>query len=75
MLFDIFEIRDFRNGIYTRFASPRVQQRRGRWSPTSVAPAGSRPEATEASTPSWNSPAASGHNFSHPLFLPILYSK
>ena len=50
-LFDVFEIRDFRNGIQTRFVSPRVRQRRGRWSPPFVAPAGSRPEATGAFTP------------------------
>jgi hypothetical protein len=47
-MFDILEIRDFRNGIYARFASPRVRQRRGRLSPPSVVPAGSRPEATGA---------------------------
>ena len=74
-LFDILEIRDFRNGIYTRFASPRVRQRRGRWSPPSVVPAGSRPEATGAFNPSWDSPAASGHGFSHPLCSLLLKKK
>ena len=73
-LFDIFEIRDFKNGIESWFASPRVRQRRGRWSPPSVAPAGSRPEATGVFNPSWNSLAASGRHFSHRLF-PVLRKK
>ena len=38
-------------------------------SPPSVVPAGSRPEAAGAFNPSWNSPAASGHNFSRRLSL------
>ena len=73
-LFDVLEIRDFRNGIYTRFVSPRVRQRRGRLSPPSVVPAGSRPEAAGAFNPSWNSPAASGHNFLRRCF-PIARSR
>ena len=60
-LFDVFEIRDFRNGIQTRFVSPRVRQRRGRWSPPFVAPAGSRPEATGAFTPPGIPPPPPGH--------------
>ena len=67
-LFDILEIRDFSNVIYTWFASPRVWQRRGWLSPPSVVPAGSRPEDTGAFNPSWDSPATSGHNFPNPLF-------
>jgi hypothetical protein len=67
-LFDILVIGYFRNVICRCSASPRVRQRRGRLSPPSVAPAGSRPEAARAFNPSWDSPATSGHNFSHPLF-------
>ncbi len=51
-----FRIRDFRIGIFARFASPRVRQRRGRWSPPSVVPAGSRPEVAGAFTPSLEFP-------------------
>ena len=50
-MFDIFEISDFKIGIYTGFALPRVRQRRRRFSPPSVVPVGSSPEATGASTP------------------------
>jgi len=62
-LFDVFEIRDFRNWIFARFASPRVRQWRRRRSPPSVEPAGSRPEAAGAFTPSWNSPAPPGTTY------------
>ena len=71
-LIDSLEIRDFRIGLYERFVSPRVRQRRGRLFPPSVVSAGSRLEATGVSTPPWNSPAASGRNFSHPLFPPFV---
>jgi len=43
-------------------------------SPPFVVPAGSRLEATGASTPSWNSPAASGHTFPR-HFFPILFHR
>jgi hypothetical protein len=62
-IFDVLEIRDYRNGIQTRFVLPRVRQRRGRWSPPFVAPAGSRPEAAGAFTPPGIPPPPPGTTF------------
>jgi len=50
-LFYVFEIRGFRNGIFLQFASPRVRQRRGRWSPPTVVPAGPARRLRRRSTP------------------------
>ena len=56
----------------TRFASPRVRQRRGRLSPPSVVSAGSRLEATGVSTPPGIPPPPPGTTSPIPFFPPIV---